>query len=180
MLERNRILKSEEKMNNFRIAGMYSLNEEEMYKKEVLDIVTKLFNENPNCFDKETIDYKISLSDKLVKKHNQDINNYYHYTFKDSKHIVGVRYKRITDDMVTLVSGYLRGKVILQVVKYEMDKEYFSELKSLVTYDRFTNEVKIINIAFSETMNDEKNIYYWSNNNQNTDDNKIIVKRFNN
>lgn len=178
MLERNRILNQEKVMDNYRIAGMYSLNEDDMYQKEILDIVNRLFSENPKCFDKDIVDYKISLSDKLVKKHNQDINKYYHYTFRDSKQVVGVRYKRLTDDIITLVSSYFKGKVVLQIVKYEMNKEYFSELKSLVTYDRLTNEVRIVNISFSKTINDTKNIYYWSNDNQN--EGKTLIKGFNN
>lgn len=178
MLERNRILKQEKAMDNYRVAGMYALNEEDMYQKEVLDIVNRLFNENPQCFDKDVIEYKINLSDKLVKKYNQDINKYYHYTFRDDKHVIGVRYKRLIDDIITLASSCLSGRVILQIVKYEMDKEYFSELKSLVTYDTFTNEVGIVNISFSETDNDKKNIYYWSNDNKS--ENKILIKGFNN
>lgn len=178
MLERNRILNQEKVMDNYRIAGMYALNEGDMYQKEILNIVNKLFNENPGCFDKNVIDYKISLSDKLVKKHNQDINKYYHYTFKDSKQIVGIRYKRLTDDIITLVSGCLSGKVILQIVKYEINKDDFSELRSLVTYDSLTSEVRIINMSFSKTINDKKDIYYWSNNNQS--ESKILIKEFNN
>lgn len=178
MLERNRILKQETIMDNYRIAGMYSLNEEDRYQKEVLDIINKLFDENPNCFDKDVIDYKINLSNKLVKKYNLDMNKYYHYTFKDSKHTIGIRYRNLTDDIITLLSGYLRDKVILQIVKYETNNECFSELKSLAVYDKQTSKVKIVNISFSETMNDKKDIYYWSNDNQS--EGKTLVKAFNN
>ena len=178
VLERNRILKQETIMDNYRIAGMYSLNEEDRYQKEVLDIINKLFDENPNCFDKDVIDYKINLSNKLVKKYNLDMNKYYHYTFKDRKHTIGIRYRNLTDDIIMLLSGYLRDKVILQIVKYETNNECFSELKSLVVYDKQTSKVKIVNISFSETMNDKKDIYYWSNDNQS--EGKTLVKAFNN
>lgn len=176
MLERSRILKQEKTMDDYKITGIYSLGTGDEYKEEIINIVTRLFNENPNCFDSDVINYKIELSNKLVKKYGQEINKYYHYTLKDGNKVVGIRYRELTDDIVALVSSYFRNKVILQVVKYETNKDYFSELRSLITYDGINNEIRIINISLSEIKNGEKNIYYWSYNNQNTADNKAYIK----
>ena len=82
MLERSRILKQEKTMDDYKITGIYSLGTGDEYKEEIINIVTRLFNENPNCFDSDVINYKIELSNKLVKKYGQEINKYYHYNNK--------------------------------------------------------------------------------------------------
>lgn len=179
MLERNRIIKQEGQINQFNINGIYALRNYEKYANEVLEIINRLYLENPNCFDINVIEHKMCLANMLVKKYHKDINNYYHYTIRNENSIIGIRYKSINDPTVTRAINYFRDKVVLLVVKYEMENNYLNELKSLVTYDLLTKEVKVSNITFSETLNNELYVYYWSRNNKKSN-NKVFAKTFNN
>lgn len=179
MLEKNRIIKQEEEMDKFKIAGIHALREQDLYVSEIFEIITRLYEEHPNCFDKDVINHKMSLTYKLLKKYHLETNNYYHYTLRDNKNVIGVRYKCIDDDVCDTMFSCLKNKVILQVVKYEIDQGYLSELKSLVSYNGLVNEVNIINIAFSETLADEKYMYYWTSNNK-KEANKVFTKKIGN
>lgn len=179
MQNRNRILKQEEQMKKIKLASVNPIREHDIYVSEIFDAVIKLYSEYPNCFDKDVVNYKIGLSENLLKKHNKDINDYYHYTLSEGKKRIGIRYKNPGDDICTIMFGCLKYKTVLQVVIYENDQDYFSELKSLVTYDRFTNDLKIVNIVFSETLNDEKYVYCWSGNNK-EEKNKVFTKKIGN
>lgn len=179
MNDRNRVLKQQEQMSKKTIACVNPIKEHDIYVSEIFDAVMKLKLENPYCFDQGVVNNKLKLTNRLLVKYGKDINDYYHFTTKEDKKIIGIRYKNSSNDICDTIFSSLKYKVILQVVIYEIDQGYFSELKSLVTYDRFTNELKIVNIVFSETLNNEKYVYCWSGNNK-QENNKVFTKKIGN
>lgn len=163
MLERNRIIKESYIFDGITLDKLYTLSDARMYKNKILDIVKKLYLENPQCFNDDVVSHKIALAKALADSYGMDITDYYHYTSHDNDVVTGIRYQPIPLDEIT-AQEYLdiyQYLVILNIVQYQIDGAYGHELLGTITYNRQTKDLIINNIGLIEKLDNNYNGYMY-------------------
>lgn len=154
MLERNRIIKESSNFNDICIDKIYYLNGNQLYNDRIIDVVKKLYLEKPDCFEPQVVYHKLALAEKLAQKNDLDIEDFYHYTYRDNNTITGIRYQKLPLDNIS-AQEYLESyqyMITLNIVQYEIDGPYGHELIGSVTYNRRTKNLIVHDIGFIEML----------------------------
>lgn len=176
MLERNRTLKESSNFDGIEIEKIYFLKESKRYSEQIVDIVRKLYLENPDCFNPQVVYHKLSLAEKLAHRDGLDVEDFYHYTYRENNVVTGIRYQNGYLDNIT-AREYLETYqyfVTLNIVQYEIDQPYGHALMGSVTYNLRTKNLFVNQIGFIEMLDGH---YTGYNYDQNHTVAKLFVKR---
>lgn len=166
MLERNRTIKESRNFDDICINKIYCLNDSQMYIDRIINVVQKLYSEKPDCFEPQVVYHKLALAEKLAQKNDLDIEDFYHYTYRDNNKVTGIRYQCLPLDNIS-AREYLESyqyMITLNIVQYEIDGPYAHELLGLVTYNRRTKNLVVHDIGFIEMLDNSYTGYAYKQN----------------